>query len=253
MPRRYAGRKRFRRRNYDGSSAVQEVKFADFQGLAYNPSPMPSTWFSLTDCVTTPTLSTGVLDMSSVNANYIIKRGTAAGQRIGRRILVRQVHAHIQLKEDFAPSGAAAAGMYNGFQYRILAVVDHQVNSAGLEAGQVMEQTDIPAAGGAVPDYLAFRDLFAGPRFTVLYDKRFSWNNDYLGSPTACFKLEKVREHRIALKFPNGLPVTYDPNGTDSTINEIQDRNIYFFMVPSHAPATSWQIRSLYRIRFTEM
>lgn len=157
--------------------------------------------------------------------------GTGESQRIGRKLTLKKISMHVELK---LPSATAAAETCD--VVRLILIHDKQANGAVITA-----VTDVLESAG----YLSFRNLANSKRFHILWDKTVQLENKGYGGSTVASTC--TTKHLHFSKRLN-LPLEYDSTG--STIAAIKSNNIAMIVIAELNNIVG--IISHTRIRFTD-
>ncbi len=96
------------------------------------------------------------VEVTSLN---VIAQGTTESQRIGRRVVIKQIHYRYNIS---LPATATAADTSDVI--RIMIVIDKQCNGAAADDLDILESAD----------YQSFNNLSNKKRFTVLFDRTYA-------------------------------------------------------------------------------
>jgi len=169
-----------------------------------------------------------------VQATYcVMASGAGNGQRIGNRITVTNINAHLNIMSGISNSNP---GMNNTI-VRVILGIDKQANGAAPDVGDVL-QTASP---------YSFRNMYTLNRFVILKDKLLALN------PQAS-DASYTGQHSRVLKFSwkGQLPVLY--SDTTASIGVIESNNIFMLVIADRA-ATAAQLDGAFgtvRIKYTD-
>ncbi len=155
------------------------------------------------------------IGLIQTSPNLVPQNVTEKG-RIGRRIIVRHIHARFQCQ---LPSADDVGNIDGGDTLRIMILVDHQANGAAPAILDILETAT----------YNSYRNLANINRFDVLVDKFITFNRivamtdgtNTSGQPTT------IKEWRWSKKVE--VPIEFD--STAGALTEIQSNNIVFFYI----------------------
>jgi len=163
----------------------------------------------------------------------IMASGSGNGQRIGNRITVTNINAHLNIQSGISASNP---GM-NNTVVRVIMGIDKQANGASPDVLDVL-QTASP---------YAFRNMYTLNRFVILKDKLLALN------PQASDASYTGQVSRV-LKFSwkGQLPILY--SDTTASISVIESNNIFLLVIADRA-ATGGQLDGAFgtvRIKYTD-
>lgn len=188
-----------------------------------------------TGTVTTSSDTTG-LKYSVISG---ISQGTAATERIGRRIFVWDMFLSgtIQLTEQ-------ADNAANNLEMRAMVVVDKQSNGTTPDVNEILET-------GATADrkVFAFRNLENTARFNILMDKKIVINVQASAANAGVDSYVKRVPFHFSKKWKDGLKVMYESGQGAGTSDKILDNNVWLIV---YASGTQGEISVNSRIRYTD-
>ncbi len=178
-------------------------------------------------------LDDGLVDSAGTvtNSLLLIAQGLTAITRIGRRIIVRSLHWHINLTLGNQTDPTKTSDVV-----RIILYVDRQANGATIAVLDFLESAT----------FLSFRNLSNSKRFRVLMDKSFIMQaSAFAGNGTANDSGRVVKQHHFNTRL--NLKVEYSAGG--GAITELESNNIGVLAI-SEAGLTT--LTSKIRVRFTD-
>lgn len=169
----------------------------------------------------------GFIIQSLVNAT---QSQTATG-RIGRKYTIKSIKVNLGLtfvlKQDHCTIGL----------YRVLLVHDKQCNGGVVKVHDVLDQPNadgnvIPGSPGMNYRIGAQPNISNSQRFTILYDKTKSFNNQGMGGNTQGPYHYPMVDVMVKIYKKLNLPI--EMSTTDSQISGIRSNNV-FLIVMAHA------------------
>jgi len=183
-------------------------------------------------------LSAGMAEFSTSGVTQqdfvVMASGSGNGQRIGNRITVTNINAHLHV---YTGTNASNPGLDNT-TVRVIMGIDKQCNGASTSVLDVLQS--------ASP--YAFRNMYTLNRFVILKDKFFVINPQvYVSTPN-------VSQVGRPLKFSwkGQLPILY--SDSTASITNIESNNI-FLLVISDRSATAGQQDGAFgtvRVKYTD-
>lgn len=163
----------------------------------------------------------------------VIAEGNGESGRIGRKILLKNIHVKGSLK-----MAAATAGASTSDQVTCMLVQDTQTNGEQFGVTDLLD-TD---------EFKSFRNLSNSTRFKVLYKKIFSLKSSGAApSGAALIFGEDLRQLNVN-KTVN-IPIEYDNTASDGTIATVKTNNVYWVVQSSDGICG---ITANVRLRYTD-
>ncbi len=155
-----------------------------------------------------------------------VAQGTGNSQRIGSKITMDAIFIKGEIRNQGLDS--VLIRETDPLMCRIALVLDKQCNGAAPAAPDIWET-------GVGKDYQDFRNLEKSNRFTVLYDKEFTIENNAIEmTPGSNYARAESRQYfHINKKFKNGLVVHF--NGVGNTVGDISDNAIHLWVAVHRA------------------
>lgn len=207
---------------YGRFSMNSEKKYKDFAG---STEVSDDTW---------TLISNGNVSLVNVDA------GTGPDQRIGEKIYVHSLHAHIVFEMDKTSTTLQVNG---NALVRLLLVQDMQANGSQAPATQPMQTTG----------FTCFRDLNETSRFKILLDKVYTLPaNSVNESGTGAYSYKTHKNVWINKVFKKPIVVNY--SGTTGGISEVRSNNLFWIAQSEHdgTAGNYLYMISTTRIRFTD-
>lgn len=164
-----------------------------------------------------------------------IAQGNTESQRIGRKLTVKQINWHFEIKFFGSTATAATSDVV-----RIILYHDRQANGATATVTGILESDD----------YQSFNNLANKQRFTILMDRNYSMvarSGSGRGSTDTLAFGEDVQTDTF-YKTCN-IPIEYDNSGTDGAITTIRSSNIGVIALSRDGGS---QLVSKMRIRYSD-
>lgn len=186
--------------------------------------------------VTIADATTGTTWEESTSQN-LIAQGTTEVQRIGRKVVVKDIHMRgevlLSALQDSAAIGEAV-------HWRLLLVLDKQANGANAAVGDVIETTT---------NINSFNNLANKDRFKILWQTRDTLNS------TGASGTGVTGDHAGDVKIIEyhkkvNIPIEFD--STTGAITEIKSNNLFWMFCRSQAGGTV-TLNMVTRLRFTDL
>ncbi len=150
-------------------------------------------------------IAAGGTVIGSVN---LIAQGVGESQRVGRKCVIRQVHARWNIRNAGTSDTATADETV-----RLMFVLDKQANGANASVTDMVETSN----------YLSFNNLANKGRFRTLMDRTYTLNSmGGAGNGTANDTLSVAIDDSLYKNV--NIPIEFD--GVNGTIGEIKSNNI---------------------------
>jgi hypothetical protein len=190
------------------------------------------------------TMVTGAFDLFHTGAAFTIAAGTGESNRIGRKILIKNIS--LQMQVNSSEGALATFTNQEDARYRIMVVLDKQVNGSPITSeADVLDITTI------TDPTVAYHNLANKNRFVTLMDKKFNWVPQMFDNAGAPYYASKSRTFNFYKKFDN-LPIEY--SGTTGAITEIASNSIFVLVceVSTSAARMTPAINYDGRVRFVD-
>ena len=168
-----------------------------------------------------------------------IVQGTTESQRIGRKVVITDLHWYIRLQRPNAAPTTTNRSDETASTCRIVLYIDKQCNGAAATGSQLFQ----------IDDFLSFRNIENTGRFVILHDRKYSvpqqlyMTHDGTNDIQALGDTFQWRE----IHWKGFLPIEF--NSTTGAISEIRSNNICA-MVVAEDNGGSTQMVSRLRIRY---
>lgn len=163
------------------------------------------------------------------NSLHLMAQGTTPSERIGNKIVIKQIFLHIEV---LLPSTATVAETSD--IVRILVVKDKQCNGAAATVAAVLQGTTL----------YDFNNMENKGRFKTLAERTYSLKSGGAGNSTATtiVTMEDIIHDTIAIKC--NIPVQY--GGAGGAITDIKSNNVFLLAISSGGFANfygGWRVR----------
>jgi len=165
--------------------------------------------------------------------------------RIGRKISVTNVNAHLKLAAGTSATTAAAG------QYRIILGIDKQSNGAAPLITDILSDLSAvaPPNNGPPLSPNSFRNMFNLERFVILKDKLVTLNRRAISATAG----EAYDDQRVMkLSWKGIVPVLY--SGPDPVIGNVASNNFFLCMLANSTGGggADERLRGIVRVKYTD-